>query len=239
MPKTGSTGAGPPDGADALPALPEHPGWLLPLIGASIVALVVANNIGNAVWANWINNRPYGLLALNSSIKYLIGTTPRTDFWPMTVVVTLRLMAPDPLFWMIGHLYRDRAEHWGRRVYPGMGRIFNQFDEDSNAFSRVLDVLMLVVPNNPVCLLAGVAGMRLRRLLILSFVGTIGRIVVMRAIGFAFRRQINSLLGTVADYQKWFTIVSVVLVVGYVVWQVTGRRGLIGGVEELEDELGD
>jgi hypothetical protein len=29
------------------------------------------------------------------------------------------------------------------------------------------------------------------------------------------------------------------MVVGYLVYQTVGRKGLIGGVEELEEELGD
>ena len=53
------------------------------------------------------------------------------------------------------------------------------------------------------------------------------------------REQIESLLEVVADYQRWLLIGSVVLVGLYVLWQVRSRRGLIGGVEELGDELGD
>ena len=47
------------------------------------------------------------------------------------------------------------------------------------------------------------------------------------------------LLEVVARYQRWLLIGSVVLVVGYVLWQLRSHRGLLGGVEDLEEELGD
>jgi len=234
--------AGPPEGPEHRDrgAGRAHPRWLLPLIGASIVALVIASNVGNAVWASWIIDRPYGLLALNSSNKYLIGTFPNTELWAVLVVGTARLMAPDPLFYAIGYLYRDRALHWARTAFPGAGGLFDLFEDDEDESNPlILDVLVFVMPNNPVCLLAGVAAMDRVRFIVLALSGTIGRIVLMRVIGWLFSDEIESILDVVARYQRWLTILSVALVALYVAWQVRGRRGLIGGVEELEEELGD
>lgn len=224
-------------GATAEP--PSHPRWLLPAIGIAIVLMVAANNVANAVWASWINERPLALLALNSSNKYVIGVTPNTAFWPVLVISALRLMAPDPLFYALGFLYRDRALHWARRVFPASGQLFDSFESDTSGFARILDLLVFVAPNNPVCLMAGVAAMNVRRFVLLSVTGTIARIFLLRGIGLVFHDQISSLLVSVARYQKWLTIASVAAVVLYMVWQIRTRRGLIGGVEDLEDELGD
>ena len=221
------------------PERPSHPRWLLPVIGVSIVALVLANNAGNAMFASLIHEKPYALLALNSSNKYILGTTTNTALILVLVLSTVRLVAPDPLFWMIGYLYRDRAEHWARRVFPGMNKVFDQFDQDKGGFARTLDVLLVVMPNNPVCLLAGVAGMRFRRMMTLSIVGTAGRILVLRGIGTLFDDEIDSILETISEYQSLLQKISIVLVVAFLAWQFFGRRGLIGGVEELEEELGD
>jgi hypothetical protein len=43
----------------------------------------------------------------------------------------------------------------------------------------------------------------------------------------------------VARYQRWLLLASIVFVVGYVAYQATRRKGLIGAVEELEEDLGD
>lgn len=247
-PDEGTPGGGPeggdpaevdPVGPAELPPAAPHPKWLLPLIGASIVALVIANNVGNAVWASWINERPLELLALNSSNKYLIGTTPNTGWAAVMLVSTLRPMAPDPLFYLVGYLYRDRAVHWARRVFPASGTLFDSFESDEGSFTRLLDGLVFVMPNNPVCLIAGVVGMNVRRFAVLAVAGTIGRIILMRAIGTVFSDQIEDLLEVVARYQRGLLILSIALVVVYVLWQVRSHRGLIGGVEDLEEELGD
>jgi membrane protein YqaA with SNARE-associated domain len=227
------------DAVEPLEIERDHPRWLLPLIGVSILVMVAANQIANATWATLIEDQPYRLLALNSSNKYLIGTTPNTALTWVMVISTLRLLAPDPLFWMIGHLYKERAEHWARRVFPGMNTMFDQFDADKGGFVRILDALLVIMPNNPVCLLAGVAGVRFRRMMALSIIGTIGRILVFRLIGRVFEDEIESLLDLVAKYQTWFQRISIALVVVFVAWQFFGRRGLIGGVEDLDEELGD
>ena len=229
----------PAEPADTEAAAPERPRWLLPLLGAGIVALVVANNFGNAAWASWINKHPLGLISLNASNKYLIGTTPNTAFLEVLVVGTLRLMAPDPLFYALGYLYRERAVHWARRVFPTSGGLFDALETEQGSFARILDALVFIMPNNPVCLIAGVAGMRFRRFLFLALTGTIGRIILMRLIGTVFEEQILDVLDVVARYQRWLLIISGLSVVGYIAWQLRSHRGLVGGVEDLEEELGD
>jgi membrane protein DedA with SNARE-associated domain len=218
---------------------PTHPRWFLPLLGASIVALVIANNVGNAVWARWIESNPIGLLALNSSNKYLLGTSIVTEFWPYLTVATLRLLAADPLFYLLGFLYRDRALHWALRVFPGIDPVIDQFQQDRTTFKKALNVLVVIMPNNPVCLLAGVAAMPALRFAVLNVLGTVGRVVLLRQVGFLFEDQIRDVLDVVARYQVWLTRGSIALVVAYLAWQTFGRRGLVGGVETLEEELGE
>ncbi len=220
-------------------ARPTHPRWTLPVVGACIVALIIATNVGNIVWASWIETRPLGLLALNSSNKYLLGTSVSTDVVPFFAIAAVRLLLPDPLFWWLGKSYRDKALHWGRQVFPGMDPIFDQFEGDRTGFKKLLHVLVVIMPNNPVCLLAGVAAIPFRRFIVLSLVGTIGRIAIMRGIGMVFEDQIEDVLDFVAKYQVWLTRGSIVAVLAYVAWQFIGKRGLIGGVETLDEDLGD
>lgn len=234
------------------------PRWFLPLVGASIVTMIAANNLGNVVWScavaadadgsstwcslpgvSWFDQNPLGLLALNSSNKFLLATSVLTDLVPYTLVALLRLMAPDPLFYLLGFVYRGKALSWARQAFPGMDPVFDQFESQGGATRRVLDVAVFIAPNNPVCLLAGVAAMQWRRFLALAVVGTVARIALMRGIGWVFEEQITDVLEVVGQYQRWFTLGSLVLVGAYLAYQIVGRRGLVGGVDALEDELGD
>jgi len=235
------------------------PRWFLPAVGAAIIALIAANNLGNAVWpcavaiaeagsdssicswpgVSWFDGNPLRLLGLNSSNRFLLATSVSTDWLPYTLVALLRLMAPDPLFYLLGFVYRGKALNWARRVFPGMDQAFDQFESQGGATRRVLDGAVFIAPNNPVCLLAGVAAMPWRRFLALAISGTLARIALMRGIGLVFQNQIEDVLDVVAQYQRWFTLGSVALVGIYLVYQVVGRRGLVGGVERLDDDLGD
>ena len=226
-------------GQDSQSPVKRTPKGLLPLIGAAIVLLVIATNVGNAVWAKWIETNPIGLLALNSTNKYLLGTSVNTDFWPFVIVATLRLLVADPLFYSLGYLWGPQALHWAKRVFPGIDPILDQFEDDETGFKKALNPLVFLAPNNPICLLAGVAAMPLRRFILLNVTGTIGRVLLFRFIGLLLRDQIESVLETVARYQGWFIRGSILLVVAYLAWQIIGRRGLVGGVESLSEEFGD
>ncbi len=225
-----------PDRPDDRPA---HPSWFLPVAGAAIIALVVANNFGNIIWAEWVIDNPLGLLALNSSNKYLLATSVNTELVTVLGLSTLRLMAPDPLFYGIGWFYGDRALRWAGSVFPGITPVIEQARNQDGSFRWLMTALLLIMPNNPVCLVAGVVRVPFARFLLLSFVGTVGRILLMRLLGVVFEDQIEDLLEIVARYQRWFLLASVVVVLGYVAYQTTQRKGLIGAVEELEEDLGD
>ena len=224
------------------PEPPTHPRWLLPVLTAGIVALVAAANIGNIVWVRWSNptsGHPLWLLGLNSSNRYLLLTSSITSAPPYLAVAMARLLAPDPLFYILGYAYRERALGWARNVFPGMDGFFDLFEQDQNGFKRILDVAVLIAPNNPVCLLAGVAAMPIRKFIALNVIGTLGRILLMRALGLVFEDEIRDLLDIVGRYQRWLTLASVLGVAAYVAWQVVGKRGLVGGVESLEEDLGE
>ncbi len=225
--------------ADLAPDRPTHPSWFLPVVGAAIIALVVANNFGNVIWAEWVIDQPLALLALNSSNKYLLATSVNTDLLPVLVISTLRLMAPDPLFYAIGYLYGDRALRWAGNVFPGIQPVIEQARAEDGSFRWLMTTLLVIMPNNPICLIAGVVRVPFIRFLTLALVGTIGRILLMRVIGSIFEDEIEDLLEVVARYQRWFLLASIVFVVGYVAYQTNRRRGLIGAVEELEEDLGD
>jgi len=216
-----------------------HPRWLLPTLTAGIVCLALASNVGNMVWASWVEDRPLGLLALNSSNKYLLVTSVSLEMVPMLVVATLRLLAPDPIFFAMGWLYGDRALHWAQRTFRGLAPMLEHVHDDSRVVHRFLNVLVVVAPNNIVCLVAGVARFPIRRFIVLNVIGTIGRVLLMRQIGLFFEDQIEDVLDVINRYQKWLLWGSVALVGSLVVWQMVSDRGLVGGLEELEEELGD
>ncbi len=217
------------------------PRWVLPVLTVPILGLIVANNVGAVLLTSSLHTRgstvflshPLRILALNSTNKVLLAAGFQTTMVWFVVISTLRLLAPDPLFYLLGLLYRAPALRWGRRVYPGAGRLFDMFEaEDHVGVRRLLDVLVVIMPNNPVCLLAGVAAMPWRRFAVLNLVGTVGRTVLFFGLSHAFKDQIRSIMNWVASYQKWALGLTVAVVV--VTLAVQARR-FMGSTEALAD----
>jgi membrane protein DedA with SNARE-associated domain len=215
---------------------PKRPRWILPALIIPIIGLIVANNIGAGMFIS--NLQPSGLvenplqvLALNSTNKILLATGYQTDLWWFVVISTLRLLAPDPLFYLVGYLYRAQAVRFGRRVYPGAGRIFDLFErEDHQGARRLLDGLVFVMPNNPVCLLAGVAGMPVRRFFVINLAGTLARIALFRSLSQIFREEVQAITEFIARYQRWALLITVGLIVLALVAQA---RRVVAGTDEL------
>jgi len=215
---------------------PKRPRWILPALIVPIIGLIVANNVGAVMFTS--NLQPSGLvedplqiLALNSTNKILLATGYQIDLLWFVVIPTLRLLAPDPLFYLLGYLYRAQAIRFGRRVYPGAGRVFDLFEhEDHRGVRRLLDGLVFVMPNNPICLLAGVAGMPIRRFFVINLAGTIARIGLFRSLSQIFRDEIQSITEFIARYQKWAIAITVALVVLAIVGQA---RRVVAGTDEL------
>jgi membrane protein DedA with SNARE-associated domain len=219
----------------------DHPRWVIVALVVPIVALVVANNVGAVLFTSSLHKgglveHPLRILALNSTNKILLATGFQTE-WPWyTIVPTLRLLAPDPLFYLLGYLFRGPALRWCSKVYPGSHRLFQTFEQqDRTGMHRMLDALVLIMPNNPVCLLAGVAGMPVKRFVVLNLVGTLGRVLLFRWLSFVFEEQIVRIMNLLADYQKWAILVTVVVVV--IAFAAQARR-FVSSTEELADEEG-
>lgn len=195
------------------------PRWVLPVLIAPILALIAANNIGailltKSLRPSGLVNDPLPILALNSTNKVLLAVGNQVPLTWFVVLGTLRLLAPDGFFYGLGLLYRHQALRWGRRVFPGSDRLFDLFErEDHVGVRRLLDALIVIMPNNPVCLLAGIAAMPVRRFWTLNVVGTVGRLLLFFWLSHIFRNQIRSVMNFVASYQKWALLITVVAVV--------------------------
>lgn len=215
----------------------QPPRWLIPVLGAAIVLMIIATNMGNILFARLLDGNQLILLALNSTNKYLLLTALDTEALPYYLISTARLLAPDPLFYILGFVYRDRALRWAKKVFPGIDPLVDQFTQDHTAFKKLLLPALVIAPNNPVCLLAGVAAIPWRVFITLNIIGTVGRVILFRQLAFIFADQVESIVDTAVKYQGWLTRGSFVLVVGYIVWQVLSGRGLAGGVDTLDEEL--
>jgi len=210
---------------------------MLSLVVAPLIVMVTASNLAFFLWASLVDTHPLVLLTLSAQNRYLALTTNSLDPWSYYLVGSLRLLAPDPLFYLLGLWYGVRAIDWMERRAPSLGMSLRMLEK---GFVKARYVIVFVAPNNPVSLLAGAAAMPPAVFAILNVTGTIARLVMIRLLGNVFQAPIDAFLGFVKDY-RWYLIGISVLLTVISTWN--DRRSGGGEVEALrhlgEDLAGD
>ena len=204
------------------------------LIITPIIGFVILSTIGDALTTTWADQHPLALLALNARNRVVLLVTNRLDPVPYYVVGTLRLVASDPLFFMLGVLYGDAAVRWIERKSRTFGEQIRLYER---LFKRASYPLVFIAPNNFICLFAGAAGMPIPGFVIANITGTVARLWLLRVVGDVFSSPIDSVLDFFGRYRVPLLVLSVALV--GLTFLLDRRQGTseIGALREFEHEL--
>ena len=194
----------------------------------TLIAFVVASYVGNLFLSVLVNERPLLFIALNAQNRNLALASGELGALEFYVVGFLRLIGPDPLFFLIGRWYGDGAIRWMERTAPSYGAILRQLEQ---WFDKARLLVVAIAPNNPVCLFAGAAGMTWGAFLAAHAIRTVVRLVLVRLFSSAFEGQLSSVRGFIDEY-RWPLLALSFVLVGYTIWN--DRKG---GREDIEDLL--
>ena len=222
-----AAGSPPPD-----PVSRRH---LILLVGP-IIALVICSNVGNALFATLSTENPLLLIALSAPNRNLILASHQIPLVAYFVVGFVRLMVPDFFFYALGYHYGDRSTVWMERRTPSFGAMMRQLE---TVFAKAGHVLVLIMPNNPVCLIAGAARMRRSVFWTLNVVGTIGRLIIMWWIGDVFQSTVDSILEFIQRYRVQLLVVSIGLVAFNLLREWRAGNSEIQQLMDLEHQLED
>lgn len=219
------------------PALARHPPspHTLKLLVAPVIFLVICSNVANVMWPTLQEDHPLLLIALSSINRYLILVSDQLDAISYYGVGTLRLLVSDPLFFLLGYWYGDRALAWMDQKSPSYGPMLRKAQQ---WFGNAAWPLVLIAPNNFICLFAGAAGMRIGWFFALNITGTVGRLYLIRVLGEAFSSPIDGFQGVVAEYRWWFIAGSALLVLISLRGEVRGG-GEIDQLIHIDEELAE
>jgi hypothetical protein len=116
---------------------------------------------------------------------------------------------------------------------PTVGKIMRSVER---YFVRWGHPLVVLFPNNYVCVIAGASRMSPTLFFFLNLTGTVGRLLVVAWVGDIFQGPIDSILGWVADYRIPLLAISITIVaVGALNEARRGRKGM-RALEVLERE---
>ena len=204
----------------------------LPVLLVPIVAAMVVAMIGDVIGPTLINEHPLWQINLNPRNRWLLLAASQVAAWPFLIVGFVRLVAIDPLFYLLGLQHGDAALRWAERKLGDEAGLVRRIE---HWFGRAAPAVVLVAPNGYVCLLAGATGMRVRTFLVLNVVGTIGRLTLFLVAGAAFRDQLLDVLELIQRYQWWLVALSLLIVS----FQARRRRasGALESVGTMQREL--
>ncbi len=198
------------------------------LVVGTLITFVIASYVGNIFMSVLVTERPLLFIALNAQNRNLALAAGELDALSFYVVGFIRLLGPDPLFFLIGRWYGDGAIRWMERTAPSYGAILRQLEQ---WFDKARLLVVAVAPNNPVCLFAGAAGMTWGAFLAANAVGTVVRLVLIRMFSSFFEDQLASVRGFIGEY-RWPLMALSLVLVAFTIWG--DRRG---GREDVEDLL--
>lgn len=207
--------------SDGLVDEPSPP-WWGPVMLVAFVALVILSYIGTAVSTKWVNTDPEGLLMLSSRVRHLVGTAGGDiGFWPYFWIGGLRLALAFVVCHLIGRAY-------GRTVLMWFGRYLGVRAEQIKAMIDMFHraewfVIPFFAGSNVVAAISGITKVRPLRLGVLLTIGLVVRLVFWWQVARIADDQIDAVLDFLNTYQRPALIVSAVLTVAFVAFNV--RRG--------------
>lgn len=206
------------------------------LVIGSLIAFVVASNLGNLFLSVLVTERPLLFIGLNAQNRNLALASGELDAVSFYVVGFLRLVGPDPLFFLLGRWYGDGAIRWMERRAPSYGELLRMLE---TWFDKARLIVVAVAPNNPICLFAGAAGMTWGAFMVANVVGTAARLVLVRMFSSAFEDQLGSVRGFIGDY-RWPILALSFVAVGFTLWNDhRGGREDIGDLLHIEDDIAE
>ena len=206
------------------------------LVVVPIVGLIVAAYVGDALTTTLANDHPLLLVLLNARSRILVLTTNQLDTFSYYVAASVRLLASDPLFYLLGRWYGDAMIVWVEKRSKTFGEQIRLYE---TAFAKAAYPLVFIMPNPYICLFAGASGMRLGAFFTLNIAGTVARLYLIRRLGEAFDEPIQGVLGFFGEYRLPLFLASVGLMV-FIIWN-DRRQGKdqIGSMLDLAEHPPD
>jgi len=204
----------------------------LPWLITPIVVMALVGTAADIAGPKLVTERPLLQMFLNPRNRYLLLASPQVDVVPFFVVGFVRLLLTDPLGYVLGRQYGDAALHWAGEKMGDGGRFIRRVER---WFGKAAPVVILLAPNLYMCILAGASGMRVRVFATLNVVGTLGRLLLFRAAGEAFRDPLLDVVDWIGRNQKWLIVASFVVV--SIQMGRARQRGALETPAEIEREI--
>jgi membrane protein DedA with SNARE-associated domain len=196
--------------------------------------LVLVSTVGNAVHPALLKDHPLWLIAADPRARWVLLVAHKVDFWPMYILAVVRRLLSDPLFFLLGYLYGDRAVRWAERRFDSGTGIIKLIER---IFQRAAPVLVFLFPGPLVCVMAGATGMSVLEFAALNLIGTMVTVFALYKFASLVRGPINAVNNFYSHNFKWLTAVSVGITLLWFLNQFRKGKSEVQSLSNLEEEL--
>jgi membrane protein DedA with SNARE-associated domain len=200
----------------------NHPKWLGGVLIACVVALWVLGLVTGGAAPELLKNHPLTLMALAPRYRYMVVASPRIALAPFMGVGVLRLLASDPIYFMLGWVFGDKALAF---FEDALGE--QAMNSTRQFFVKAGTVMALFFAGPIICVLAGAARLNPKRFFTLDALGTIAVVAALRAFSNQLKGPINWFLRFNAKNSRTLLILSVVVTIVVVVRISSKRAGAV------------
>ena len=192
--------------------------WKVVLLFSPLVVMAAVKMLFVNPAAPWLlKHHPLALIALDGRNRNLLLASARTEVVAFIVFAVLARMLTDPVHYLIGRVFGDRALIWLRKQFGEKNRFIGWIER---SFHKAGGVMVFAMPGAPVCLMAGITGMKLRRFLFLNLAGTLTVVLLLRGMASALKAPLEAALNFNDKYVGVLTPIFIGLTV---IWIVHGR----------------
>lgn len=216
------------------PERPRPSRRTLYLIVGPILVIVAAGYVGNAFHPTLLNNHPLWLVAMEPRNRYLLLVADKVDFVPFLVVATLRRLASDPLFYLLGYLYGESGVRWMEKRFGDSGAVVRAMER---GFGKAAPALVFLFPGLIVCVLAGATRMSPLLFAALNLAGTLTMVTVLYNLADVFEPVLDPINNFYRSNGKVLTVLAIVFTVWWVWDQRRRGKSDLQSVATIEKEL--
>ena len=194
--------------------------WLGAALLAVVIGLYILGLAASGAAPELLKNHPLALLALAPRYRWFILTAPRIDLVPYFAVGIPRLLASDPVYFMLGWYFGDRAIGF---FEDSLGK--PTIDKTRDLFLKASTVMALFFAGPIICVLAGAAGMNPRKFFSLNIIGTTILVIGLRAFSSQLDGAIQPILHFNDRYSRYILVGTIAISAIYISRAVRKQMG--------------
>ena len=210
--------------------------WIVRVVIGLVVISQVSALLGDLFLAGIVDRQPALLIALNPRNRNLALATNQLSAITYYSIGFARLVASDPLYYLLGYWFGERAIAWTERRSRTYGPLIR---DGERFFRRASYPLIFIAPNNIICALSAATGVRLTTFIALNLSGTVVRLILVRRLGEIFSSPLNAIVNFIADYRIPLLILSAIGVAWTVFGEFRGNNSELQSLQALEADEED